>query len=142
MLRPEKVPPRGCQSFQLQLMRMPTGTVCASCFSHQGMQAASQAGCTKLAGSRTLTWRWVPHRPDGDEDDDEQTVWERVTGVAREATRKLTDWGVISPRLMLAGGGLFMTLSNWGLLPSVRSLTTFWGGLFFVCISGGRYASI
>ena len=45
---------------------------------------------------------------------------ERVQGAWGAATRKLADWGLVSPRLMLAGGGLFMTLSNWGLLPSVR----------------------
>ncbi len=32
---------------------------------------------------------------------------------------QLSEWGILSPRLMLAGGGLFMTLSNWGLLPAV-----------------------
>ena len=30
------------------------------------------------------------------------------------------DW--FSPRLMVAGGGLFMSLSRWGILPSVRPL--------------------
>ena len=29
------------------------------------------------------------------------------------------DW--FSPRLMVAGGGLFMSLSRWGILPSVKS---------------------
>jgi hypothetical protein len=47
-------------------------------------------------------------------------VWERLRGGFSAVTGKLADWGVLSPRLMLAGGGLFMTLSNWGLLPSVR----------------------
>ena len=28
------------------------------------------------------------------------------------------DW--FSPRLMVAGGGLFMSLSRWGLIPAVR----------------------
>jgi hypothetical protein len=40
---------------------------------------------------------------------------------AKAVFKKLSDWGILSPRLMLAGGGLFMTLSNWGLLPPVGS---------------------
>ena len=31
-------------------------------------------------------------------------------------------WDWFSPRLMVAGGGLFMSLSRWGILPSVRFL--------------------
>ena len=69
-----------------------------------------------------LTWHPAARRQDDeDEEEDEQTAWERVTGAAGAAVRKLGDWGVVSPRLMLAGGGLFLTLSNWGLLPSVRA---------------------
>lgn len=51
----------------------------------------------------------------------EETAWERVQEAWSAAGRKLSDWGVVSPRLMLAGGGLFLTLSNWGLLPSVST---------------------
>ncbi len=29
---------------------------------------------------------------------------------------------MISPRLMLAGGGLYMTLNNWGLIPEADVL--------------------
>lgn len=49
----------------------------------------------------------------------EETAWERVQQAWSAVGKKLSDWGVVSPRLMLAGGGLFLTLSNWGLLPSV-----------------------
>ncbi len=49
----------------------------------------------------------------------EETAWERVQQSWGAVGKKLSDWGVVSPRLMLAGGGLFLTLSNWGLLPSV-----------------------
>lgn len=55
----------------------------------------------------------------------EETTWERVQNGWAAAGRKLSDWGIVSPRLMLAGGGLFLTLSNWGLLPSVRAPLTF-----------------
>ena len=55
------------------------------------------------------------------EEEMEETTWERVQNAWAAAGRKLSDWGVVSPRLMLAGGGLFLTLSNWGLLPSVRT---------------------
>lgn len=54
---------------------------------------------------------------------EEQTAGEKVQGAWKKAGDKLTEWGILSPRLMLAGGGLFMTLSNWGLLPAVRSCT-------------------
>ncbi len=53
------------------------------------------------------------------EEQEDETTWERVQGAWKAATKKLSDWGILSPRLMLAGGGLFMTLSNWGLLPPV-----------------------
>ena len=52
---------------------------------------------------------------------EEQTAWEKVQEGWKKAGNQLSEWGVLSPRLMLAGGGLFMTLSNWGLLPAVRS---------------------
>ena len=51
---------------------------------------------------------------------EEETVGERLQAGVKKAGDKLSEWGVVSPRLMLAGGGLFMTLSNWGLLPAVR----------------------
>ena len=35
---------------------------------------------------------------------------------------RVQDAGVISPRLMLAGGGLYMTLNNWGLIPEADVL--------------------
>jgi hypothetical protein len=53
----------------------------------------------------------------------EETTWEQVQKAWAAAGRKLSEWGVVSPRLMLAGGGLFLTLSNWGLLPSVCIFT-------------------
>ena len=52
---------------------------------------------------------------------EEQTAWEKVQEGWKKAGDQLSEWGVLSPRLMLAGGGLFMTLSNWGLLPAVRA---------------------
>ncbi len=51
---------------------------------------------------------------------EEQTAGEKVQAAWKKVGDKLTEWGILSPRLMLAGGGLFMTLSNWGLLPAVR----------------------
>ncbi|CAL8468893.1 g8434 [Coccomyxa elongata] len=59
---------------------------------------------------------------DSREEDMEETAWERVQQAWGAVGKKLSDWGVVSPRLMLAGGGLFLTLSNWGLLPSVDVL--------------------
>ncbi|BDA43110.1 hypothetical protein COCOBI_04-1210 [Coccomyxa sp. Obi] len=59
---------------------------------------------------------------DSREEDMEETAWERVQQAWTAVGKKLSDWGVVSPRLMLAGGGLFLTLSNWGLLPSVDVL--------------------
>ena len=64
----------------------------------------------------------MPCRDAGDEE--EATLLERLRGGFSAVTGKLADWGVLSPRLMLAGGGLFMTLSNWGLLPSVGACHT------------------
>lgn len=51
---------------------------------------------------------------------EEETAGEKLQGAFKKVGDKLSEWGVLSPRLMLAGGGLFMTLSNWGLLPAVR----------------------
>lgn len=46
---------------------------------------------------------------------------EIVEGTARRAQKRLAqavkDW--VSPRAMVAGGGLFMSLSRWGLIPQV-----------------------
>ena len=85
--------------------------------------ASSVLGSLHMCASSTaLTWHLPARRQDEEEEEgDEQTAWERVTSAAGAAMRKLSDWGVVSPRLMLAGGGLFLTLSNWGLLPSVRT---------------------
>ena len=51
---------------------------------------------------------------------EEETAGEKLRGGFRKVGDQLSEWGILSPRLMLAGGGLFMTLSNWGLLPAVR----------------------
>ena len=51
---------------------------------------------------------------------EEETAGEKLQGAFKKVGDKLSEWGVLSPRLTLAGGGLFMTLSNWGLLPAVR----------------------
>lgn len=59
------------------------------------------------------------------EEQEDETAWEQVQAAWMAAVKKLSDWGFLSPRLMIAGGGLFMTLSNWGLLPPVSFTTTF-----------------
>ncbi|KAK9815609.1 hypothetical protein WJX72_006739 [[Myrmecia] bisecta] len=46
--------------------------------------------------------------------------WLQTVGSA--VVRKLASAGVLSPRLMVVGGGLFITLSNWGLIPMVDVL--------------------
>ena len=51
---------------------------------------------------------------------EEETAGEKLQGAFKKVGDKLSEWGILSPRLMLTGGGLFMTLSNWGLLPAVR----------------------
>jgi hypothetical protein len=51
---------------------------------------------------------------------EEETAGEKLQGALKKVGDKLSEWGILSPRLTLAGGGLFMTLSNWGLLPAVR----------------------
>ena len=51
---------------------------------------------------------------------EEETAGEKLQGAFKKVGDKLSEWGILSPRLMLAGGGLFMTLANWGLLPAVR----------------------
>lgn len=47
---------------------------------------------------------------------------ELLEGTARKAQKRLLqgvkDW--VSPRVMVAGGGLFMSLSRWGLIPQVK----------------------
>lgn len=49
---------------------------------------------------------------------------ELLEGTARKAQKRLLqgvkDW--VSPRVMVAGGGLFMSLSRWGLIPQVDVL--------------------
>lgn len=47
-----------------------------------------------------------------------QDVWSK----AREAGKKLKGSGLPTPGLVPAGSGLFMTLSNWGLLPQASVL--------------------
>ena len=51
---------------------------------------------------------------------EEETAGEKLQRAFKKVGDKLSEWGILSPRLTLAGGGLFMTLSNWGLLPAVR----------------------
>ena len=65
---------------------------------------------------------------------EEQTAGEKVEAAWKKAGDKLTEWGILSPRLMLAGGGLFMTLSNWGLLPAVRLAHLLCSGKHIACL--------
>ena len=55
----------------------------------------------------------------------DESLWELAQRSARRAGKQLSEWGVLSPRFLLAGGGLFMTLSNWGFLPQVRAACCF-----------------
>ena len=59
------------------------------------------------------------------DEQEEETAGEKLRAGFRKVGDKLSEWGILSPRLMLAGGGLFMTLSNWGLLPAVRLGSSF-----------------
>lgn len=53
----------------------------------------------------------------------DEGLWTSFQQRVRQAANRLRQSGVLSPRLLLAGGGLFMTLSNWGLLPQVGTDT-------------------
>jgi hypothetical protein len=64
-----------------------------------------------------LTSHCFPHSAEVEQE--EETAREKLQRAFKKVGDKLSEWGVLSPRLMLAGGGLFMTLSNWGLLPAV-----------------------
>lgn len=48
------------------------------------------------------------------------SLWDDVQQVMKKVASRASELGLLSPRFLLAGGGLFMTLSNWGLLPQVR----------------------
>ena len=52
----------------------------------------------------------------GERDDEPQQQSAAVLARGRLG-HAVRDW--FSPRLMVAGGGLFMSLSRWGILPSV-----------------------
>ena len=49
----------------------------------------------------------------------DDNLWTVIQQQAQRTGKQLSEWGILSPRFLLAGGGLFMTLSNWGLLPQV-----------------------
>ena len=68
------------------------------------------------------------------DEQEEETTGEKLQAGFQKVGDKLSEWGVLSPRLMLAGGGLFMTLSNWGLLPAVRL-----GSLFGLTPTSSQY---
>lgn len=45
------------------------------------------------------------------------SLWENIQKLGKSIGNSKN----VSPRFLVAGGGLFMTLSNWGLLPQVSS---------------------
>ena len=74
-------------------------------------------GCSATPLAAALSQGGVPCSVEAEQE--ERTAWEKVQEGWKKVGDQLSEWGVLSPRLMLAGGGLFMTLSNWGLLPAV-----------------------
>lgn len=49
----------------------------------------------------------------------DESLWNITQRGSQRLAKQLARSGSRFPQLLLAGGGLFMTLSNWGLLPQV-----------------------